>query len=264
MYPEQTFNNWADLLAYINTQWVTNGAGDITGVIGNNVVNGLLTFITQSPFNNKTARVISSGGVVSLSNPITILNNNTPTSVSWGDNVYNEWVIVNTINADINLASSLYYLTPQGNQISYIPAYQALRISKAANGMWVQTNNFSAEGGSGNTVFGEIDATVGADSPIIIPTNATTYTINSANIATKSVKVYIDGSRIFPNTTDQISVDIIYTPNFVTITFFNYSIDNPTENLGLQYGMKVIIDYAVIGGGGSVDTFDNTFDNTFS
>ena len=68
------------------------------------------------------------------------------------------------------------------------------------------------------------------------------------NILTGSVKVTIDSSRIYPEPiVDQLYATIIFgTNNTVTINFFNFSIDNPTENLGLQYGMKVIIDYAII------------------
>ena len=60
MTTQQTFPNFADLLAYINSEWITNGNQEITGVIGNNVVNGLLTFITQSPLINDATDDIDS------------------------------------------------------------------------------------------------------------------------------------------------------------------------------------------------------------
>jgi hypothetical protein len=264
IYPNVTYQTLAALLQDTNTIWIPNGVGDITGIFGNAQINGLAKFIQQSPLNWNGAKTITTGGDITLSNGVTVISGITPTSITFGDNVYNEWIIINLTGDDVNLASGKVYYTSFGEQLNYIPANQALRISKGINSLWYQSNNFTSTSGSGNTVFNEIDAIVGVDSPIIIPANATTYTINSANIATKSVKVYIDGTRIFPNIVGQLSVDIVYTPNFVTITFFNYSLDTPTENLGLQYGMKVIIDYAISSSGSSVDTFDNTFDNTFS
>jgi len=245
-YPNITYQTLAALLEDTNTIWVTNGLGDITGVFGNAQINGLAKFIQQSPVNWNGASTITNGGNITLTRGVTVISGLTPTSINFGDNVYNEWVIVNTTTDNINLASGKVYYNILGAQMSYVPALQILKISKGSNSLWYQTNNFSTSGGSGKTIFNEIDATVGVDSPIILPVGVIVYDIEVANISTNSVKVFIDGDRIFPNTTGQLSVDIIYTPNFVRITFFNYSIDNPPINLGLQYGMKVIIDYALI------------------
>lgn len=68
------------------------------------------------------------------------------------------------------------------------------------------------------------------------------------NIISGSVNITIDGSRIYTTAVvGQIFATISYNlDNTVTVNFFNFSIDNPSLNLGLQYGMKVIIDYAII------------------
>ena len=94
--------------------------------------------------------------------------------------------------------------------------------------------------------FPEIDTIVGQGNPVILPTGCTSYTIN-AKVLPKSVKCFIDGQRIFTVVSDQLYIDIQYSTTFVTISFFNYSIDDETVNLGLQYGQKVIIDFAVSG-----------------
>jgi len=116
--------------------------------------------------------------------------------------------------------------------------------------------------------FPEIDTIVGVDG--ILSQGDTSYQIGQEtgnpiiNIANQSVKVTIDGTRIYPQPiTDGIFVGIEYgANNTVTINFYNYSIDDLTNNLGLQNGMKVIIDYVST----SIDRpriFDDTFDNTF-
>jgi len=99
--------------------------------------------------------------------------------------------------------------------------------------------------------FPELNTIVGVDG--VLNSGDVTYVIGQEvdnpvqNIIPQSVKVIIEGTPIYPvAVTNQIYITIVYgTNNTVTINFFNYSIDNPTENLGLQYGMKVMINYAI-------------------
>lgn len=245
MYPEQKFNTFADLLAYINTHWVTNGVGDITGVVGNNVVNGLLTFLTQSPYNSKLAAVSNSSGGLSLSSPITIIVGNPPSSIYFGDNIYNQWSVINWTGTNIALNNSCSYRDYLGNIATYFPAQQAVHLAKSTNGLWAQVNNPpSTGGGGGNTTFTKIVTIVDADSPNILTNGQVSYTIYGVGILQDSLDLIIDNSILIPNITEQISYNVIYTPNFVTVQLFNYSIDDPTVNLGFQKGMKVYIKYA--------------------
>lgn len=148
-YPVQTFPDFASLLAYMNNEWVTNGNGDIDAVIGNNVVNGLLTFIEQSPLNYQAALVTAAGGAITASRPITVFITTTPTSLQWGNNIYNQFVFINTTNAPIPLGGGQKYYDINLTAQSSIPAKTVLSIVKATNGLWI--SNYNA-GGTTNSV----------------------------------------------------------------------------------------------------------------
>ena len=107
-YPVQTFPNFAALLSYINTEWVTNGNGDITGIVGNNVVNGLLNFITESPLNYGKTQVSVIPTAVVASKPVIVFTT-APSAFSWGNNIYNQYVLINTTNNIIPFANGFYY-----------------------------------------------------------------------------------------------------------------------------------------------------------
>lgn len=139
-YPGQTFPNFDALLNYINTEWISNGDGNITGVIGNNVVNGLLTFITQSPLNYQMAGIISTGGVVVTTKPVTVIKGVVPTSINWSDNIYNQNIIINATNSPIPLPSGVFYYNAALQPQSIIQAVSVVNIVKASNGLWIQTN----------------------------------------------------------------------------------------------------------------------------
>ena len=147
-YPTETFPNFAALLTYINNTIITNGAEEISGADMNNVVNGLLTFIQQSPLNYQRAQLISTGGIVITSRPVSVVMTLTPTSLAWVDNIYNQQVIINTTNGVIQLANGFsYYDNTLTNQTS-IPANTALTIVKAANNSWIQSNIGGSGGGN--------------------------------------------------------------------------------------------------------------------
>lgn len=134
-YPVNTFSNFAQLLAYINQYWITNGVEEITGVIGNDVVNGLLTFTEQSPLNWQKADIQSSGGVLSATRPITVFMGVTPTMLSWGDNIYNEWVFINTTVG--NIPTMTPYVDINMQNVFSIPAKSIINICKAKNDVWI-------------------------------------------------------------------------------------------------------------------------------
>ena len=244
-YPQQTFNSLADLLAYTNSNIVTNGLGEIDAVELNNVLNGLATFIQQNPLNWNKAKVESSGGVIVIERGVTEIKGIAPTTVTWGDNVQNEFKIVNMTASNIPLASGKSYYDVNANQITYIPSRQVLNICKDDNNKWIQVNNFSSNGGSGSDTFCKDYINVGNDSPQIMVGGDTTYSITSAGIKIDSIDVTINGTRIYPDVADELSVNIVYNAENAVITFLNPSIDDPNINLGVQNGWKIIIDYAI-------------------
>lgn len=146
-YPVQTYPTIADLLAYINSAWVTNGVQAITGVTGNNVVNALAQFIIKYTLNSGLTQISSSTGAVTLPAPMTVFTG-VPSSVNWVDDVQNEYYIINATGFNIPLASGFGYMDLFGNIQTSFPARLVTHIAKMSNGSWVLANNLGS-GGSG-------------------------------------------------------------------------------------------------------------------
>lgn len=136
-YPQQTFADFAELLAYINTEWINNGNGDITGIIGNNVVNGLLTFIEQSPLNWQKAQLVNSAAAQIVTGPVVVFMVNAPAQISFLDNIYNEFCFINTTSSAIPLLSPAQYYNINLVAVTSIPAKSIVRICKATNNSWI-------------------------------------------------------------------------------------------------------------------------------
>lgn len=150
-YPAVTFANFDDLMNYINTNIVTNGLQEIEGVEHNAVENGLLTFTRKSPLNWGLAEIISVGGAVSATKPVTVITTTTPTTLSWSDNIYNEYIFMNMTGNAIPLLSPLVYFTAAGTSLNYIPENTSVNILKTANGLWVAVSVSGTGGGGGGS-----------------------------------------------------------------------------------------------------------------
>lgn len=135
-----TFNTIAELIAYINETIVPNGANEITGEEHNNVENGLAYFIVKSILNNDRATIVSGGGVVVLPAPFTVISGAVPTSISWTDNIYNEYYIVNATGSSVPIANGYSFYDTYGTQQTTIPARSIVQIVKAKNNNWFQAN----------------------------------------------------------------------------------------------------------------------------
>ncbi len=135
-YPSQTFATFDELLAYFNSYWITNGVQEITGLIGNNGVNGLLTFIRKSPLNWQKAQISSSTGNVSAVRPIVVFTG-VPNSLSFADNIYFEYVFINTTVGDIPLLNPTNYFDINLNAVTKIPAKSIVNLVKTNNNQWI-------------------------------------------------------------------------------------------------------------------------------
>lgn len=178
-YPVTTFNTITEWENYLNTQWVTNGNEEITGVVGNNGVNGAVTFIKKSPLNWSKAAIYSGGGDIVLSDNflgVVLFMTTTPDSISFGDNFYNQYVFLNMTGGNIQLDTPSVYYDLSGNPIDYLPANSVTVLYKATNDLWVLGN--ASTGGGGSTQrqpkFYIVGTTAGA------PTAATSTWTNSA------------------------------------------------------------------------------------
>jgi len=137
LYPVNTFPTFADLLSYINNEWITNGNEEIDAVIGNNVVNGLLTFIEQSPLNWQKAQLINTSGAATAARPVVVFMATTPSSISFASNIYNQYCFINTTNAAIPLLSPAQYYDINLSAVTSIPAKSIVNISQASNSLWI-------------------------------------------------------------------------------------------------------------------------------
>lgn len=157
-FPAQFFSTLQQLRIYINTFFVPNGRKEIDGTEGNNILNSLTDFIPAYTNNAYGADIHSTGGVKSLSKPVTIITQNLPTSLTWVTNVQKEYYISNTLPNPIPLSGVLYYDLGYAPQTS-IPINTTIHIAQAINGNWVQVNNL---GGAASDVPNQ-----GEDTPSI-------------------------------------------------------------------------------------------------
>jgi hypothetical protein len=143
--PSITYSTIQQLINDINTRFIPNGMELITGDIGNSQLNGLANFIVKYTLNSGLAGISSSNGIVPLSKPVTVFTV-APTSISWPDNIQNEYYIVNATGDNIPLSSGFSYIDQYAISQTFIPARASIHIAKATNGSWIQINNLPGVG----------------------------------------------------------------------------------------------------------------------
>lgn len=234
-YPQQTFPNFNALLTYINTYWVTNGNYEITGVKGNNVVNGLLAFIEQSPLNYQKTAIVSSTGVVIISRPVTVFTG-TPSQLSWGDSIYNELVLINTTQNAIPLVSGFFYRDIDLAVVDHIPAKRAIVLYKTSNNEWIQGVTYNSSPGTVYTPD-ELEFEVGDGNPDGMIVDQTQLTVFSTNTAPKSLQIFLDSSFLYKNRVDRISYTVVINPFNFIVTFNQGAQSGQMYNL--NWGKKI-------------------------
>lgn len=172
--PSQTFSTLDEWQVWIDANIKTNGNQEITGDDGNITESAAVKFIKRSPLNWEKTAIVSAGGAVVASRPITVFMTTTPTSLTWGDNIYNEFVFINMTSNVIPLLGTLVYYNAFGTPIDEIPANQVVNIVKSSNDLWVQYNSVLPAPLSG-LVPEPLDFIVSSTS--IIPTGGTSLTI---------------------------------------------------------------------------------------
>jgi hypothetical protein len=145
-YPTVIFNNISEWESYINTYIITNGNNEIEGVEGNNAYNGAVKFIRQSPLNWQKASVVNTNSDTTANTPVIVFTGLTPSSLTFGDNIYYEYLFLNMLSEDIPLFGSLVYYNMTGQAIDYIPANTAISVFKATNDLWVQGSSSTGGG----------------------------------------------------------------------------------------------------------------------
>jgi len=169
------FPNIDALEAYVDANITTNGNNEITGQEGNISLNGCIEFIRQSPLNYAKASVVNSTAAQIAQTPVVVFTSSTPASLTWGDNIYNEYVFINMTSSAIPLLGLLVYYTPLGTVADSIPANSVVNVFKAANDLWVQGNN-TGSGGGGSSQKQPLSFKVGT-TPSAPTAGATTWTL---------------------------------------------------------------------------------------
>ena len=152
-YPTINFSSITQWENYVNTEIVTNGNEEITGVVGNNAYNGAVKFVKQSPLNWSKAAIYSFGGDVLLDDEyqgVAMFITTTPDSLSFNSNFYKEYLIINATSDDIPLDTPSGYYTVDGTTVDNIPANSAVSLVLASNDIWVGWT-VSGGGGGGST-----------------------------------------------------------------------------------------------------------------
>jgi hypothetical protein len=163
--PQLTFPTITQLRDYTNDNIVPNAMREISGEKHNNVANGYLDYIQKAVGNYDKVDLVTSGGVVTLVKPFTVLQTIVPDSVTWGDNFNNEWYIINATDEDIPVVGTSYYngyLAPQ----TVIPSRSTIHIAKAENGAWLQMGGSGGSGGIGSIGLSMPDGFDVANSPL--------------------------------------------------------------------------------------------------
>jgi len=137
---------------YVDTNIIANGSEYITGPINNKALNGCIEFIRTSPLNWAKARLEVGGGDIVLADDylgVVVFDTVIPDSLSFGDNIYNQYVFINMTSGEIQLDDPTFYYNLFGVPVSTLPANAATVLFKAANDIWVLGNN-PGSGSGGN------------------------------------------------------------------------------------------------------------------
>lgn len=149
-YPVQTFNTISQWENFLNTNIILNGNEEITGTKGNTAYNGAVTFIKKSPLNWSKAAIYSGGGDIVLDDiflGVAIFLTNTPDSLSFNENFYQEYVLINMTAFDIPLDTPSGYYNASGQVVQSIPANSAVNLFLAVNDIWVLGGGGTGGGG---------------------------------------------------------------------------------------------------------------------
>lgn len=226
--PIITFANFDDLETYINTFIIPNAMELIDGDEHNAVENGLLEFIRQSPLNWEKAKLESAGGAINASRPVNVFMTTTPTSLTWGDNIYNEYVFINTTLSAIPTLITYYDVALQ--PVTSIPARSVVNLVKASNDLWITGG--SGSGGSGSAplppLIGIVDGG-GADDPVSgISTYQNNKFIGLGSTNSGRIQIFIDDTSM---TNFGINQNMIFDNVTGTIDL-NYNFSNNTWQAG--------------------------------
>lgn len=228
--PAQTFPTLDDAIVYINTHIIPNGVNDITGEEHNNVENALAYFIKFYTLNSDLHRVAISSdtGAVVAGAPITYFMA-TPSSLSWPDNVQNEYYFVNATGNNIPLATGFVYYDEYQDPISIIPARSIIHIAKAVNTLWVKV---AMLGGSGSSTGLPPQTNHSGE---VLVTNGTSVSWSSLRMKLTSADFEPDGRTINSTVSALLAAfkyDIFI--NEVNRYIYNYDDDPPTD-LGVEW-----------------------------
>jgi hypothetical protein len=187
-----TFNNIAELEAYVDQVIVENHNNEITGPQMNDILTGVIKFIQQSPRNfNKAYRTATAGSFVATEEQcVLIFDSGATGSIQLCDTRWNEWVIFNRSGSQKQLVGSIAaYRTLSGVQKNYVADGETVTIAKASNNFWYE---ISTKGGS-NSEYGCLVDTIATQSGSYENPNITDADSIPYLILNKQIYTEIDG-----------------------------------------------------------------------
>lgn len=219
-FPSQTFTTLDQWKAWIDLNVIPNGNEDITGDDGNITENAAVKFIRQSPLNWEKADVVNSASAYIAQRPVVFFTGTAPVSLTWNDNIYNEYVFVNMTASAIPLLGLLVYYNTLGNPVSTIPPNTAVNVLKGSNDLWVGLT-IGSSGGGGSTQKQPLSYVVGATlgAPV-----AGTTTWQVANFANSYVALFVGNILVDISDSGDGSPYITKTLSSDTLTINNYGV----------------------------------------
>lgn len=188
-----TFNNITELEDYVDQVIINNHNNEITGPQMNDILNGVIKFIKQSPRNfNKAYRTSTAQSFVATDDQcVLVFDSGATGSIQLCDTRWNEWVIFNRSGSQKQLVGSITaYRTLSGLQKNYISDGETVNIAKASNNFWYE---ISPKGGGGTSEYGCLTDTIATQSSSYENPNITDADSIPYLILNKQIYTEIDG-----------------------------------------------------------------------
>lgn len=217
-FPSQTFATIDDWKSWVDANIIPNANEEITGDDGNITENAAVKFIKQSPLNWEKADVVNSAAPYVAQRPVVVFSGTAPVSLTWNDNIYNEYVFINMTASVIPLLGLLVYYNTLGVPVSSIPVNSAVNVFKASNDLWIGLT-IGSGGGGGSTQKPPLSYVVGTT--IGAPTAGTT-TWQVANFAGSYVALFVGNILVDMSDAGDGSPFITKTLASDTLTINNY------------------------------------------